>query len=98
MIGFTKKWFLKGSITLTSLQKHRLHLEEHECIDAGGLIRNGGPIMIYLLFKSINPSTSIGLSNLKYEIDNTILAKFDNSTKYLLDGISSNYNIIIDKG
>ena len=54
--------------------------------------------MIYLLFKIINPDTRIGVSNLKYEIEKATLAKFGNNVKDLLDEMSSNYYIIIDKG
>ena len=32
----------------------------------GGLIRNYRPTMLYLIFKSINTDTIIGVSNLKY--------------------------------
>ena len=54
--------------------------------------------MIYLIFKRINPATSIVVSNLKYDIDKSIIAKFLNNVKDLLDFMSSNYSIIIDKG
>ena len=54
--------------------------------------------MIYLIFKRINPATSIVVSNLKYEIEISTLAKFLNKLKDLLDYMSSNYSIIIDKG
>ena len=46
--------------------------------------------MIYLLFKSINLDTRIGVSNLKDEIDKESLTKFDNNVKELLDDMSSN--------
>ena len=52
--------------------------------------------MIYLLFKSINPDKSIGVSNLKDEIEKSTLAKFGNNIKDLLDDMSSNYSINID--
>ena len=54
--------------------------------------------MIYLPFKIINPDTRIGVYNLKDEIDKAILAKFANNLKDLLDGMSSKYSIIINKG
>ena len=54
--------------------------------------------MLYLLFKIINPDTRIGVSNLKYEIKKSNIAKFGNNVKELLDEMSSNYSIIIDKG
>ena len=54
--------------------------------------------MLYLILKIINPATRIDVSNLKYEIEKATLAKFGNDLKDLLDDISSNYSIILDKG
>ena len=54
--------------------------------------------MLYPIFKNINPATRIGVSNLKYEIEKSTLAKFGNNAKELLDDMSSNYSIFIDKG
>ena len=59
---------------------------------------NYGPNILYLLLKSINTDKSIGVSNLKYEIEKSTLDKFGNNVKYLLYDTSSNYSIIIDKG
>ena len=54
--------------------------------------------MIYLLFKSVNTDESIGVSNLKDEIDKSTLAKSGNNIKDLLDDMSSNYSINIYTG
>ena len=43
-------------------------------------------------------ATSIGVSNLKDEIDKANLAKFGNNVKEFLDTICSNDSIVIDKG
>ena len=53
------------SITKTSIRKLRLHCVEYECTDAGGIVSNYGPNIIYSIFKIINSSTRIGVSNLK---------------------------------
>ena len=49
------------------------------------------------MFKSIKPATRIGVSSQKYEIEKANLSKFGSNVKYLLDDMSSNYYIIIDK-
>ena len=72
---------IEGSITKTSLKKLRLHRGEYKWTDAGGLIRNNGPNMIYLIFKIINPDTRIGVSNLKDEIDKATPPKFGKNVK-----------------
>ena len=89
---------IEGSIAKTYLKKFRLHRVEYEWDDTGGLIKNYGPTILYLLFKSIKPATIIGVSNLKYEIDKVNLAKSENNVKDLLYDMSSNYSTIIDIG
>ena len=64
----------------------------------GGLLSNYGTTAIYLLLKIINPDTRIGFSNLKDEIYKAILDKFGKNVKDILDYVSPNYTIIIDKG
>ena len=54
--------------------------------------------MLYIIFKSINPDIMIGFSNLKDEIEKSTLSKFGTNVKDLIDEMSSNYTIIIDKG
>ena len=53
--------------------------------------------MIYLIFKSIKQAPIIVVYNLKYLIEKSTLTKFGNNIKDLLDDMSSNYSIIIDK-
>ena len=101
MIGCTQIWYpgqSRSQFTKTSLKKLRLHPGLYECTDAGGLVRNYVPTIIYLIFKSINPDTRIGLSNLKDEIGKATIDKFGNNVKDLIDEISSKWWIIIDKG
>ena len=87
---------IEVSIINTSLKKPRIHWREYEWEYSEGIIRNNIPTMLYLLLKSNSPDTRIGVSNLKDEIEKSTLAKFEKNTKYFLDGISSNYTIIID--
>ena len=49
-----------------------------------GLIRSDETTIMYLLFKRINPATSIGVSNLKDEIEKAIVANFGNNVKIFL--------------
>ena len=81
---------IEGSVTKTYHKKLKLHFMKYEWTDSGGIIRNDGTNIIYLTFKSINPATRIGVSNLKYEIWKANLAKFDKDVKDLLDYMFSN--------
>ena len=76
---------IKVSIKNKYLKKLRLHLREYERTYYGGLIRNDVTTMLYLIFKIINPATRIFVSNLKYEIEKSTIAKFLNNVKNLLD-------------
>ena len=57
---------IDGSTTKTSIKTVRPHRGVFEWTYNEGLITNDGTTIIYLIFKSINPATSIGVSNLKY--------------------------------
>ena len=81
---------IEGSITNNSLKKLRLSWKEYEWSYDGGLIRNDGPTMIYLLFKIINPATQIDISNLKEETERSTISKFVNHIKDIIDRIHSN--------
>ena len=59
---------IEGSITKTSLNKLRINREEYEWDETGVLIRNYGPTTPELIFKSTNPASRIGVSNLKDKI------------------------------
>ena len=54
--------------------------------------------MIYLLLKSINPTTRIRVSNLNDNNEKVAIYKFGNNLKDILDDMTSNWNIIIYEG
>ena len=59
---------------------------EYEWTDDGGIIRNYGPTIIYLIFKIIKPATRIDVSNLKDKNDKEILSKLGNNySKYRIN-------------
>ena len=55
---------IEVSITKTYLKKPRLYRVVYEWTDSGGIINNYGTFFNFI-FKIINPSTSIVVSNLK---------------------------------
>ena len=75
---------IEGSITKKNLKELILRRREYEQAYTGVLIRNDGLTMINLIFKSINPAIMISVSNLKYEIEKSSLAKFGNNVKPFL--------------
>ena len=89
---------MRDKFSKTYLKKLNIHYKEYEWTDAGGIIMNDLPTILYPLFKIIEPYTRIGVSNLKDEIEKETLATFINNVKYFLDDTSSSYSIIVDKG
>ena len=79
---------VKGSIKNTYLSKLRIHCREYEWTYYGGIIRNDGTTMLYLIFKIINPATGIIVLNLKDEIEKSNIAKFLDNVKDFFDYIS----------
>ena len=67
---------IEDLITKPSLKKIRINRKEYQWKDAAGPTSSGGPTMIYLLFKNINPTTSIGVSNLKEKIKKLTISNF----------------------
>ena len=56
---------IEDSVKNTFFNKLSTHHREYEWSGTGGLKNNYGPTMLDLLFKIINPESSIGVSNLK---------------------------------
>ena len=71
------------SSTKTSLNTSQLIHNDYDWNDSGVIINNDATTIIYLLFKSINTTTSIGVSNLKDKIDKSTLSKLRNNIKYI---------------
>lgn len=57
-----------------------------------------GPMMLWLLLQACNPSTRVGISELKTDLRNATSAKFQHNVKKLTDFMSSKYREIEEKG
>ena len=57
-----------------------------------------GPTMLWLLLQACNPSTRVGVSELKTDLRNATSAKFQHDVKKLTDFMSSKYREIEEKG
>ena len=67
---------IEGSILNTSLKKLRINCNDYEWGDPEGLISNDLPTMTYLLLTRINPVNSVGVLDIKENIDKDKLSKF----------------------
>ena len=54
-----------------------------------------GPTMLQLTVNSINPTTCVGVSDCKIDIQNTILQKFSNNVQEMVDFVEANYEEIV---
>ena len=57
-----------------------------------------GPTMLWLLLQACNPSTRVGVSELKTDLRNATSAKFQHDVKKLTDYMSSKFREIEEKG
>jgi len=57
-----------------------------------------GPTMLWLLLQSCNPSTRVGISELKTDLRNATSSKFQHNVKTLTDYLSSKYREIEERG
>ena len=57
-----------------------------------------GPTILWLLLQICNPSTRVGVAELKDDLRKATLAKFQNNVKLLTDYMSSKYRNIQEKG
>ena len=81
----------------TSTKKRETTIRIRRWTNAGGTTRNYGLAMLYPIQGRINPSIRVVVSNLKYEVEKATLAELGNIVKYLLDDMSSNDLIILNR-
>ena len=63
-----------------------------------GKVEYDGPTILWLLLQSCNPSTRVGVSELKTDLRQATSAKFKHNVKDLTDYMSSTYREITEKG
>ena len=63
-----------------------------------GKVEYDGPTILWLLLQSCNPSTRVGVSELKTDLRQATSAKFKHNVKDLTDYMSSKYREITEKG
>ena len=72
--------------------------EEKYKWSGNGKVEYDGPTILWLLLQSCNPSTRVGVSELKTDLREATSAKFKHNVKDLTDYMSSKYREIREKG
>ena len=91
--------WLKNSLTTSAKQKLALKSElyrHYNPID--GSYEDDGATMIAIIFDTANPSTTVGVSNLKSKLMQVNLSDYNQNVKNMLDEMELTYNEIIRKG
>ena len=57
-----------------------------------------GPTILYILMESVNPSTRVGVSDMKETIRETRMHQFDHKVSDMMNDIQTNYNQIVELG
>jgi len=87
-----------NSLTNRGLETLQINKKHYTWIDAAsGNEYLDGPYILLALLQHCNPSTRVGVSDLKENLRNSNLAKFNNNVVDMLDKMSENYNQILDR-
>ena len=88
---------IKSSITTSSWESLMIHKENISWTSATtGEVKFDGPTMLYILVSALNPSTRVGVTEFKNEIQNARFDKYDHNLKEILDNMQDNYGHITD--
>ena len=85
-------------ISKASFQYLILEKTYFEWAGANGDQNWDGLVMLWLIFKKINPTTQVGISNLKVAIEKATLQKISNNVVAMLDRMQKNLEDIKDLG
>ena len=66
--------------------------------EGNGLEEMDGPTILWILLRAVNPSTRVGISEIKKSLRLAHSSKFKHNVMSLTDHMSSKYRSIIDKG
>lgn len=89
---------IQGSITVASWKALLQRKDEFSWLNDRGNYDHDGPTMLKILLSVVNPTTRVGVRDLRHEIRNATLAKFSHNVKLMLENMNGNYLQIIRKG
>ena len=89
---------IENSITAASWKTLFSKRKHFTWTSAAGNAGYDGPTMLHILVASVNPSTRVGVSDLKSIIRSTKLVQFQYNVVDMCDSIISNYEMIIERG
>ena len=81
---------IEVSIVNKSLKKLSVYQGENKWADSGGIIRNDGTTMLYLIFKASTQLQILVFQTQNMKFEKSTLDKFVNNVKERLDDMSSN--------
>ena len=87
---------INGHFTIASLTNLRNSSDKYRWKDANGQYFDDSPTMLKILLDDCNPSTRVGVEDLKKKIEGARLANFKHNVSKCMDYIKSNYKLILE--
>ena len=88
---------IENSLTTASLKTLFSKKKHFQWKDQFGNLSNDGPVMLQLLIESVNPSTRVGVSDLKQQIRSIKLVTFQYNVVTMTDKLTHDYNQILER-
>ena len=88
---------IQNSLTATSWTTLFNKRRHYTWTDANGNVSYDGPTMLFLIVSSINPSTRVGVSDLKSNLRSAKLVNFQHNVTDLTDKMLADYQLIMEK-
>ena len=89
---------IQAHISKASFQYLLLEKKHFEWVGANGYQKWDGLVMLWLILKKINPTTQVGISNLKDTIEQATVQKSSNNVVVMLDRMQKNLEDIKYRG
>ena len=90
---------IENNVTNASWKKILLRQKDFTWVDlVTNELRFDGPTMLWIIFNTIKPSTTIGLENYKLKIEKARMNRYNHNVVDMLDEIEEAYNTIVRQG
>ena len=88
-----------GSLTSKAIKMLMLEKDKFQWYDdTTGNYETDGPTLLFIIFSKVNPSTRVGVSSFKKNIEKANLAKHKNNLELMLTDMKQNYSKIVELG
>ncbi len=90
--------WLSNTMDPSALAALTLEKAKFTFVDANGIEKQDGPTKLFILLKTLDPSTAINIENHRRQIETCKLQKFNNKVTDMVIYLETHHKIILDNG